>query len=582
MQLFKTLMSQYRYHMALLIVLGFLSGVLEGLGITAIIPLFSYLLGQDVPVGNKIVSTIVGLFDYLPIAYSPVSLLLFVIVLFIVRALVMVAFFYLRSRVSSSYMVRTMNDLWNKVLHAKWGFLLHQRLGTIDVTISRDVRNGQSLLENISQAVLVFTNLIIYISLAVYISPAITLATAVAGTLMLFVLRPIRKRIKKNSRALSGMEKDMSHFLNEHTLGLKAVKSAAVESAVYRAGLTWFDAFKQLLIKSVFFGAVSSAFTQPVALIFMTIVFLFFYGKGTLELGTFIALIYLIQKIFAYVESGQVALHSIQDRLPYAEHAAEFAHTLATEAEPDDGARRFGFQRAIEFSHVGFSYTGEKKVLDDASFSIVKGSLTGLIGPSGSGKTSIADLLLRLFEPTSGIISIDGEDIRSFDISDWRRSIGYVSQDMFLLNDTVAANIRFYNSEMSDENVREAARFANCTEFIEKLPQKFETVIGERGIMLSLGQRQRIILARVLARKPEILILDEATSALDNESERLVQEAIEGLKQNITIFIIAHRLSTVRGVDMLLVLQNGRLEERGTPQELLANPDSYFSRMYKK
>ncbi|MEY4747485.1 MAG: hypothetical protein RLZZ416_534 [Candidatus Parcubacteria bacterium] len=582
MRLSRTLLSRYRTHLVLLVGLGFLSGTLEGVGITAIIPLFSYFLGQQIPGGNKIVGFVVGVFNYLPVKYSPLSLLVFVIILFILRALVLVVFYYLRARISSSYMVRTMNDLWDKVLRAKWAYLLQQRLGTIDVTISRDVRMGQSLLENISQAVLVFTNLAIYVALALYISFPVTVATAVAGAALLLLLRPLRGRIKQNSRNVSAAEKNISHFLNEHTLGLKMVKSAAVEPAVYRAGLSRFDSLKQLIMQTALFSSVGMAITQPIALIFMTGVFLFFYGKATLELGSFVALIYLIQKIFTYVESGQAALHSIQDRLAYAEHAAIFADTLAGAVEPRGGGTPFHFEHSLAFSNVSFSYDGRTTVLDGVSFSLQKGGLAGLIGPSGAGKTSVADLLLRLFEPTSGALLLDGKDSREFYIASWRRSIGYVSQDMFLVNDTVANNIRFYNPELGDDAVREAARMANCIKFVERLPHGFDEVIGERGIMLSVGQRQRIVLARVLARKPEILILDEATSALDNESEQLVQEAIEGLKKKITVLIIAHRLSTVMGADELFVIQDGHIKEQGAPKDLLANPESYFSRMNTK
>lgn len=582
MRLFRSLFKRYRFHLILLALLGFLSGILEGVGITAIIPLFAYLLGQNIPVGNKIVHIIIGVFDYLPFAYSPSSLLVLIIILFIGRAFVLLGFYYMRSRISSSYMVRTMNDLWDKVLRAKWSFLLKQRLGSIDVTISRDVRMGQSFLENLSQCVLIFTNLTIYISLALYISLPVTIMTAIVGFILLFVLRPLRVRVKRTARAAGATEKDISHFLNEHTLGLKTVKSAAVEPAVYAAGLHWFDALKQLLIRNTLFSSFSSTLMQPIALIFITVVFLFFYSKGTTQLGSFLALIYLIQKIFSYVESGQAALHGLQERLPYAEHAQHFAEELAAQVEPRGGNKPFALERSIEFSDVSFSYNGETTVLANVNFSIPKGGLIGLIGPSGAGKTSIADLLLRLFSPTSGNILLDGEDSALYDISNWRRNMGYVSQDMFLLNDTIANNIRFYNTELKDTDIKEAAKLANCLEFVEKLPHGFETVIGDRGIMLSAGQRQRIILARVLARRPEVLILDEATSALDNESERLVQEAIEGLKNKITVFIIAHRLSTVMNVETLLVIQDGKIAEKGAPQELLADPDSYFSRMYKK
>ena len=203
----------------------------------------------------------------------------------------------------------------------------------------------------------------------------------------------------------------------------------------------------------------------------------------------------------------------------------------------------------------------------------------GLIGPSGAGKTSVADLLLRLFRPnTEGDIFIDGKPIISISSESWRRNIGYVAQDVFLLNASIEDNIRFYRSNLSKEAIIEATKQANIHDFIIGLPEGFNTLTGDRGVMLSGGQRQRIALARALAGSPELLILDEATSALDSASEKLIQESIRALHGSVTVLIIAHRLSTIEHADRLLVLDHGNIVEQGTPQELLARSGSYFSK----
>ena len=202
----------------------------------------------------------------------------------------------------------------------------------------------------------------------------------------------------------------------------------------------------------------------------------------------------------------------------------------------------------------------------------------GLIGPSGAGKTTVADILLRLFEPTSGSVTIDNEPIGNIRIDEWRQYIGYVSQDVFLLNASVSENIRFYSPNVTDADIEEAARKANIYDFVMSLPQGFATTVGDRGVLLSGGQRQRIVLARALAKRPKLLILDEATSALDSESERLIQEAIRALHGSITVFVIAHRLSTIESVDTLLVLEDGKLTESGTPMQLLNTATSYFAK----
>jgi ABC-type multidrug transport system fused ATPase/permease subunit len=186
---------------------------------------------------------------------------------------------------------------------------------------------------------------------------------------------------------------------------------------------------------------------------------------------------------------------------------------------------------------------------------------------------------LRLFIPNSGIITVDDKDIRDISLTEWRKHIGYVSQDMFLINDTFANNITFYNDAVTHEDMIEAAKKANIYDFIMSKPEGFETIIGERGVQISTGQRQRLVIARILATKPKLLILDEATSALDNESELLIQKVIEKLKGTLTVIVVAHRLSTLANTHRIIVLNDGQVAEEGSPETLLGNPSSYFSKM---
>jgi ATP-binding cassette subfamily C protein len=202
--------------------------------------------------------------------------------------------------------------------------------------------------------------------------------------------------------------------------------------------------------------------------------------------------------------------------------------------------------------------------------------MTGIIGPSGAGKTTSVDLLLRLLTPTGGLITIDGADSRNVSLREWRQKIGYVSQEFFLLQDTLRNNIRFYDESISDEDIWQAAEMAHIAQFIRERPEGLDAMAGERGIELSAGQRQRLMIARALVRKPEVLILDEATSALDAESEAHIEKALQELKGKLTIIIIAHRLSTIMNADNLLVLDGGRLAETGTPEKLLKDKHSYF------
>jgi subfamily B ATP-binding cassette protein MsbA len=235
-----------------------------------------------------------------------------------------------------------------------------------------------------------------------------------------------------------------------------------------------------------------------------------------------------------------------------------------------DGTVQFsGLKQAIEFVSVDFGYDPAELVLHNISLTIERGKMTALVGSSGAGKSTLADLIPRFYDPTQGKILIDGVDLREFEINSLRRKLAVVSQDTFIFNTSIRNNIAYALEEVDEAAIREAAQLANALEFIEEMPEGFETQLGDRGVRLSGGQRQRIAIARALLRNPEILILDEATSALDSVSERLIQESIEQLSVGRTVVAIAHRLSTIVRADKVVVMEQGRIVEQGTYQELL-------------
>ncbi|MBQ3833952.1 MAG: ATP-binding cassette domain-containing protein [Elusimicrobia bacterium] len=233
------------------------------------------------------------------------------------------------------------------------------------------------------------------------------------------------------------------------------------------------------------------------------------------------------------------------------------------------------FSKDIVYKNVVFSYEQDKTILKNVSLDIKKGQTVAFVGPSGSGKSTIANLILRFYDVNSGEILVDGTNIKNIQIKSLRDKIGTVSQDVFLFNNTIKYNISYGKLDATDEEIEAAAKAANAHKFISNLPEGYNTLIGERGMKLSGGEKQRIAIARAMLKNPPILVLDEATSALDSESEKLVQEAIENLMKNRTVILIAHRLATVRNADKIVVIDRGTIAETGTHTELLAKNGVY-------
>lgn len=245
---------------------------------------------------------------------------------------------------------------------------------------------------------------------------------------------------------------------------------------------------------------------------------------------------------------------------------------LDEQAEPTivNGTRNFEqLNRLIELKGVSFGYEGAGSVLHNVSFKIPKGSMTAIVGSSGSGKTTLTDLIMRLYDPTEGSILVDEIDLKKLRLEDWRKSIGVVSQDVFLFNDTIFNNIALGKQHVSEEDVARAVNQAYADNFIENLPERYETTVGDRGWNLSGGQRQRLALARAIVHRPQILILDEATSSLDSNSEQLVYQCIKQLRGETTVIIVAHRLATIRDADHIVVLEEGQVSQEGQWDHLI-------------
>jgi ABC-type multidrug transport system fused ATPase/permease subunit len=573
--------GNYKRRIVALSLLGFFSGLLDGIGITAVIPLFAIITKNSASPDDIITVWIKKIFDFFNINFSIRYLLIFICLLFVTRGLVMIWANYIKVKITFEYEEKKRIELFGLSLGARWPFLLKQKLGYVETILMTNVRFGNLLLDHLSNAITIAGSLFVYALMSLNISFPITLLTLVLGLFLFYFLKPLFSNTKIISYSVEEINKKIAHFVNENTLGMKTVKIMDVAEQVLDSGKKYFQELKNLGVKINLLKSIGNTMIQPLAIIFVCAIFAFFYKTNrSFNIGAMAAIIYLIQRIFVYFQQLQTSLHVLSEGTPYLQALINLEEETRQNLEIEKGRKEFFFNKALKFKNVRFSYSGGKEILSDVSFEIKKGETIGLIGSSGSGKTTIVDLILRLFKPNAGEIFLDGENIDDINLADWRRNCGYVSQDIFLINDTFANNIRFYDKAISDEEIEEAAKAASIYDFIDSCPNKFETIIGERGILLSVGQRQRVVIARILARKTKFLIFDEATSALDNESEAQIQEVINQLKGKLTIFIIAHRLSTVVNCDRLLVLDGGRIIEQGLPQNLLKDKESYFFKIY--
>jgi ABC-type multidrug transport system fused ATPase/permease subunit len=579
-KIFKRAFGRQKAVLLFLFFLSFLNSALEGIGIGALIPFFSFI-GYNQSGNTDLISrSIEKIFSLLHLPFTLKFLLIFVAGLFILKAAVLFFTNFIAALATSSYEKNLRHNLFKLTLYDSWPYLIKQKVGYLDQLLVTDVNSSSGLIASLVTAAIMFTKLVVFTFVAINFSLPITLFALVLGLLTFFIFKPFFYWNRTMSRKLSNMYKELAHFVNENIIGMKTVKSMFVEQPVIKRGKDFFEKIRGFRIRVAVYQHLTSALMQPISFIIIMAIFAFSYKTKLFNFASFAVIVYAINQIFSQIQAGLGHLHGMISSTPYLVNVMNYQASARQNIEKDEGRKNFAFRDSLEFTDISFSYNVNQEILKHINLSVKRGEMIGLVGPSGSGKTTMVDLLLRLFQPATGRIQLDGTNINDISLRAWRTNVGYVSQDIFLLNDTIENNIKFYNDNLTKKEVEKFAKVANIFDFISSLPDKFSTIIGERGILLSGGQRQRIILARVLARNPQLLILDEATSALDNESEVQIQKAIERLKGKITVLVIAHRLTTVKNCDQIFILKDGEIVEKGGAKELLGNKNSRFYEMY--
>ncbi|MEH1827713.1 MAG: ABC transporter ATP-binding protein [Nostoc sp.] len=581
------LIIDQRYLAIKSLLLALFTSVLEGIS-TPIVMLILQELGGGLSNSSQLprmVKNIVELYTIYPKSWHLLILVIVLMSLTIIKN----AFLYF-SNVSINNLQLNVGLLIRKVcierfLKLEISFYNGSNIGTLLSFANEQAQRSELLssqvIEIIREILMIFILLVVLIGL----SPVLTIISIISLLLVSLLLKAVLSSVRYYGREAANSIDEFSSFITEMLSGIRVIKSFKSE-------------FRELVRADKYlknrYVAELQAFKYNSAMVPLTetagitlLLLLLCVGSNVVSatggggLPLLLAYTYTLLRIIPRINH----LNGLRSQIALFSGSLEVINDFLSSTDklylPDGQKPYKSLTSGINFENVSFAFaTNSEPTLKNISFSVQKGTTTALIGSSGSGKSTLADLVMRFYDPDSGMIKINGIDLREYQIASWRNSIAMVSQETFLFHTSIRENIAYGCPQATELEIIEATKKAYAYEFIQELPEGFDTIVGERGARLSGGQRQRIAIARAILPDPDILILDEATSALDSNSERIVQKALEEVSRDRTVIVIAHRLSTIEKADNIVVMYNGRVAEQGTHEELLALEGEYWS-LYK-
>ncbi|KGL63092.1 ABC transporter ATP-binding protein [Polaribacter sp. Hel1_85] len=589
--------KKYRKFTILNIVFNIFYALFNVLSVLAFIPVLGILFGTDKKITTKpTYEGITKIGSYLKDNFyhfisekieneGEINTLLFICLLALSLFFLKNLFRYLASYVITflrTGIVKDLRDkLYNKIVELPISYFTEKRKGDIIARMTADVQEVEvSILTSIETIVREPLTVIIAIAIMLFMSLKLTLFVFILLPVSGFIISSISKKLKAKSAKAQKETGTFLSFIEETLTGLRVIKGFNSEKIIESKFNNSTTTFRNLMTSVFHRQTLASPMSEFLGS--ATIIAILWYGgtevlskTSALQPDEFFGYIVLFYTVLNPIKLITTSYYNIQKGEASAERIMQVLNTENSIKDKPNAIIKQSFENEIVFKNISFKYKKDY-VLKDFSLSVKKGETVALVGQSGSGKSTLANLITRFYDVNKGEVLIDGENIKNITKKSLRDLMGIVTQDSILFNDTIANNIKLGTENATDEAIFEASEIANANEFIQNLPEKFNTNIGDSGNTLSGGQKQRLSIARAVLKNPPIMILDEATSALDTESEQLVQTALEKMMQNRTSLVIAHRLSTIQKADKIVVMKKGKIVEQGKHEELLAKKGEYF------
>ncbi len=565
-----------------------LISLLDGIGIILLIPLISVSGIVNINSDTTPLSSIVRYLDTIPATLGFTFILAIYLVISISQNLLHRYLTRQNAKIQHGFFRQLRIDTYKLLMVSNWNFFLERRKSDLINSLTSELATASAGTNTFLQFLTAIIFTIIQVIIAFVLSPKITLFVISSGCLLaLFSYKFISK-----SRALGSKNWEFGRLylacITDSFNGIKDIKSNSLEES----RINWYSSLTQTIHdEQISYNKLRTAsqFYYKVSSSILIAIFLFFSVKlFNSEAAQLILIVLIFSRLWPRITGIQASLEQMATFTPPLKAIIDLQEDCMKaqeiNLEQDNKAKALNINSGIECRDVQFRYNKDGKLyaLKDINVFIPSNQMTAVVGKSGAGKSTLIDLIMGLNQPENGQVLLDGVPMSSSNLLSLRRSISYVPQDPFLFNSSIRENLQIINQSASEQELWEALEFSSAAEFVRKLPNGLDTILGDRGIRLSGGERQRIVLARAILRNPSILVLDEATSALDTENESRIQEALERLKGKMTIIVIAHRLSTIRNADQVIVLDEGRVIQKGAYNQLVKDKRGMFNHLLVK